>query len=139
MSTRPWRVRTIAAVAALVTGGVLAGCSSSSPSTGSSSSGPTGVLTITTGAAGAFADDFNLFSPNAEDPTNGMIYEPLFFFDTAKAGAVQPWLGTSYAWSNGGKTRDGAAQARREVDRRQAVHQRGRRVHVRPGDHSTWR
>ena len=33
-----------------------------------------------------------------------MIYEPLFFFDTAKAGDVKPWLGTSYAWSNGGKT-----------------------------------
>lgn len=104
MSTRPWRVRTIAAVAALVTGGVLAGCSSSSPSTGSSSSGPSGALTITTGAAGAFADDFNLYSPNAEDATNGMIYEPLFFFDTAKDGVVKPWLGTSYAWSNGGKT-----------------------------------
>jgi peptide/nickel transport system substrate-binding protein len=103
MSTRPWRVRTIAAVAALVTGGVLAGCSSSA-STGSSSSGPSGALTITTGAAGAFADDFNLYSPNAEDATNGMIYEPLFFFDTAKDGVVKPWLGTSYAWSNGGKT-----------------------------------
>jgi peptide/nickel transport system substrate-binding protein len=103
MSTRPWRVRTIAAVAALVTAGVLAGCSSS-PSTSSSSTASTGVLTITTGAAGTFADDFNLYSPNAEDPTNGMIYEPLFFFDTAKDGVVKPWLGTSYAWSNGGTT-----------------------------------
>ena len=69
-----------------------------------SSAAPSGVLTITTGAAGSFADDFNLYSPNAEDPTNGMIYEPLFFFDTAKDGVVKPWLGTSYAWSNGGKT-----------------------------------
>jgi peptide/nickel transport system substrate-binding protein len=103
MPTRPWRVRTVAAVAALVTAGVLAGCSSS-PSTSSSSTAPTGVLTITTGAAGSFADDFNLYSPNAEDATNGMIYEPLFFFDTAKDGVVKPWLGTSYAWSNAGKT-----------------------------------
>jgi peptide/nickel transport system substrate-binding protein len=102
MPTRPWRVRTVAAVAALVTAGVLAGCSSS-PSTSSSSTAPTGVLTITTGAAGSFADDFNLYSPNAEDATNGMIYEPLFFFDTAKDGVVKPWLGTSYAWSNAGK------------------------------------
>ena len=33
-----------------------------------------------------------------------MIYEPLLFFNTAKAGSVQPWLATSYAWSNGGKS-----------------------------------
>ena len=33
-----------------------------------------------------------------------MIYEPLFFYDTAKAGDIKPWLGTSYAWSDGGKT-----------------------------------
>ncbi len=94
--------------AAVLAGGLLAACSSSSPSSspssGSPSTGPTGVLTITTGAAGTFADDFNLYSPNAEDATNGMIYEPLFFFDTAKDGVVDPWLGTSYAWSNGGKT-----------------------------------
>jgi peptide/nickel transport system substrate-binding protein len=92
----------MAAVAALLTGGLLAACGGSG--TSSSSAGPTGVLTITTGAAGTFADDFNLYSPNAEDATNGMIYEPLFFFDTAKDGVVKPWLGTSYAWSNGGET-----------------------------------
>ena len=64
---------------------------------------PHGVVTVTTGAAGTFADDFNPFSPNAEDPSHGMVYEPLFFFDTANAGKVSPWLGTSYAWSNHGK------------------------------------
>jgi peptide/nickel transport system substrate-binding protein len=91
--------------AAVLAGGLLAACSSSSsPSSSSPSAGPTGVLTITTGAAGTFADDFNLYSPNAEDATNGMIYEPLFFFDTAKDGVVDPWLGTSYKWSNGGRT-----------------------------------
>ena len=89
--------------AAVLAGGLLAACSSSgssSPSSSGSSTGPTGVLTITTGAAGTFADDFNLYSPNAEDATNGMIYEPLFFFDTAKDGVVDPWLGTSYQWSS---------------------------------------
>ena len=105
MSLRPWRMRTIAGCAALATVGMLAGCGGSSGGgSSSSSSGSTGVLTITTGAAGAFQDDFNLYSPNAEDPTNGMIYEPLFFYDTAKAGQISPWLGTSYAWSNGGRT-----------------------------------
>jgi peptide/nickel transport system substrate-binding protein len=102
MSWRPWRVRAIAAAATIVAAGLLAACGSGSSSS-SSSSGPTGVLTVATGAT-AYPDDFNLYSPNAEDATNGMIYEPLFFYNTAKAGDIRPWLGTSYAWSNGGKT-----------------------------------
>ena len=92
----------VTAVTALI---ALSGCSSSSNGHPSSSgSGPSGTLTLATGATGNFANDFNPFSPNVETPTNGMIYEPLFFFNTAKAGDVQNWLGTSYAWSNGGKT-----------------------------------
>jgi peptide/nickel transport system substrate-binding protein len=107
MSSRPWRVRAIAATATVAAAGLLAACGSSSGSgsapAGSSKSGPTGILTVATGAT-AYPDDFNLYSPNAEDATNGMIYEPLFFYDTAKAGVIKPWLGTSYAWSAGGKT-----------------------------------
>jgi peptide/nickel transport system substrate-binding protein len=104
MLSRPWRVRGIAAGATLVAVGLLAACGGSGGSgSGSSSSGPTGVLTVATGAT-AYPDDFNLYSPNAEDATNGMIYEPLFFYNTAKAGDIKPWLGTSYAWSGGGKT-----------------------------------
>ena len=108
MLSRPWRVRGIAAGATIVAAGLLAACggssgSGSASSGATSSSGPTGVLTVATGAT-AYPDDFNLYSPNAEDATNGMIYEPLFFYNTAKAGDVKPWLGTSYAWSNGGKT-----------------------------------
>jgi peptide/nickel transport system substrate-binding protein len=105
---RHWHVLLTSTVAAFLAAAALAACSSSSGSNGSSSgsaaSGPSGVLTVTTGSAGDFVNNFNQFSPNAEVPSRGMIYEPLFFFDTAKAGSVQPWLGTSYAWSNGGKT-----------------------------------
>jgi peptide/nickel transport system substrate-binding protein len=105
MSSRPWRVRTIAAGAAIVTAVMLAACGSSGTSAKSgSSTSSSSVLTITTGAAGTFQDDFNPFSPNVEDAANGMIYEPLFFWDTAKSGVIDPWLGTSYAWSSGGKT-----------------------------------
>jgi peptide/nickel transport system substrate-binding protein len=105
MSLRPWRMRTIAAGAAVVTAaGVLAACGGSSGSgSASSSSGSSGVLTVATGAT-AYTDDFNLFSPNQQDATNGMIYEPMFFYNTVKDGDVKPWLGTRYAWSNGGKT-----------------------------------
>src|SRR3984885_363829 len=103
MSLRPWRMGMIATGAALLATGMLAACGSSGSSSTTSSSGPTGVLTVATGAT-SYPDDFNLYSPNAEDATNGMIYEPLFFYDTAKAGEITPWLGTTYAWSNGGKT-----------------------------------
>jgi peptide/nickel transport system substrate-binding protein len=107
--TRHWNVRPVAlAATALVAAGVLAACSGSGGGGGggggSSSSKQSGVLTVTTGSAGTLADNFNQFSPAVEDPTNGMIYEPLFFYNTAKSGDVKPWLGTSFAWSNGGKT-----------------------------------
>ena len=104
MIARPRPRRLLAgatAVAALI---ALSGCSSSGDSHSSSGSGPSGTLTLASGATGNFADDFNPYSPNVETPTNGMIYEPLFFFNTAKAGDVQNWLGTGYAWSNGGRT-----------------------------------
>ncbi len=90
MSSKPWRVRAIAASATVAAVSMLAACggSSNGSSSGSTSSasGPTGVLTVATGAT-AYPNDFNLYSPNAEDATNGMIYEPLFFYDTAKAAA----------------------------------------------------
>ena len=69
------------------------------------------MLTVATGAT-AYPDDFNLYSPNAEDATNGMIYEPLFFYNTAKAGDIKPWLGTSYAWSGGRQDADRPAAPR---------------------------
>lgn len=107
MSSRLWRVRAIAVGTVLAAAGLVAGCASggSGGSGGSagSPSGANGLLTVATGAT-AYPDDFNLYSPNAEDATNGMIYEPLFFYDTAKAGEIEPWLGTSYKWTNGGKT-----------------------------------
>lgn len=61
------------------------------------------TLEVTTGSTGNFVDNFNPFSGSAEDPTRGMIYEPLYFFDTADAARKSPWLATSYAFSNGGK------------------------------------
>ncbi len=104
MSSRSWRVRTIAVAGPNAAGTALAACASGSGSSTSSAASSNSVLTITTGAAGTFQDDFNPFSPNVEDAANGMLYEPLFFYDTAKAGVVDPWLGKSFAWSNAGMT-----------------------------------
>jgi ABC-type transport system substrate-binding protein len=107
MWSRSLRVRSAAlAAAALAVTGLLAACGngSSSSSSASSSSGASGVVTGSFGSGATFTNDFNPFSPSVQDPANGMIYEPLLFFNTAKAGSVKPWLATSYSWSNGGKS-----------------------------------
>jgi peptide/nickel transport system substrate-binding protein len=95
-------VRALAgATAALLVIGVLAGCGDSKAST-KTVAGPNGVLTVTTGASTPFQADFNPFSPNDNDATNGMIYEPLYYFDTVDSSQVNPWLANSYAWSTDG-------------------------------------
>jgi peptide/nickel transport system substrate-binding protein len=53
---------------------------------------------------GPFQADFNPFSPNDNVATNGMIYEPLYYFDTVDSTRVSPWLATRYAWGAGGKS-----------------------------------
>jgi peptide/nickel transport system substrate-binding protein len=99
------RARDIACTASVVVlAGVLAACGGGSGGSGSGSggSGASGVVTATLGNSSPFSANFNPFSPSALDPTWGMIYEPLMFFDTAQAGNVQPWLATSYTWGAGG-------------------------------------
>jgi peptide/nickel transport system substrate-binding protein len=93
-----------AAIASLAVVGLLTSCSSGGSASSSSSGGANRIVTAETGQAGQFVDNFNPFSPNAQRPTLGMIYEPLMYFNIAKAGTPQPWLAKSFAWSNGGKT-----------------------------------
>ncbi|HEX3749012.1 MAG TPA: ABC transporter substrate-binding protein, partial [Streptosporangiaceae bacterium] len=96
-----------AAVVLLVGSLLLAACSGSTGSSGSSASsgsGASGTLTIAFGNNTPFVDDFNPFSPTSNLQSQGLIYEPLWFFDMADASQSHPWLATSYAWSNGGKT-----------------------------------
>jgi peptide/nickel transport system substrate-binding protein len=94
--------------AALLAGTVLiAACSSSgsgASSGGATSKSSSGTLTIAFGNNTPFADDFNPFSPTANLEAQGLIYEPLWFFDMADASQNHPWLAESYAWSNGGKS-----------------------------------
>jgi peptide/nickel transport system substrate-binding protein len=89
------------AIAALA----LAGCTSSS---GSGTSGR--YMNIYTGNPGAIPQDFNPFSSSVYwGPTGsilGAVYEPLFYYNTAKNEAPQPWLATSLTVSPDGKTYD---------------------------------
>lgn len=80
-------------------------CAATSIGTGPAAAATNSVLTVNVGNSGLFPDVFNPFAPpGTEDPTFGMIYEPLMFFDTAKQGIVDPWLATSYKWGNAGKS-----------------------------------
>lgn len=54
-----------------------------------------------------FTNNFNPLDSNSfckEMSVCSLVYEPLYQFDTIKAGTSYPWLATAYAWSNGGKT-----------------------------------
>ncbi len=54
-----------------------------------------------------FTDNFNPFDSSSfaeQLSVRSLVNEPLFEFDTLKANTQYPWLATSYAWSNGGKT-----------------------------------
>jgi peptide/nickel transport system substrate-binding protein len=78
-----------------------AACGGSSGSGAPKSSGPSGVITVN-GSASPFTANFNPYSPSAQIGTTGMIYEPLMFFNTAKAGDIEPWLARSYTWNSDG-------------------------------------
>ncbi len=92
--------RAIAAAAALALSGTLAACGGG----GSGGGGAGGVLTVSAGAGGNFVRNFNPYAPQPLQATNGMIYEPLFHFNAARTGEVDPWLATKYTWADGGKS-----------------------------------
>lgn len=97
--------RRICLAALAAAGLLLAACSSSATSSSAAAkSTSSGTLTIGFGNNTPFTDDFNPFSPTSQLPAQGLIYEPLWYFDMADASQSHPWLATSYAWSNGGKT-----------------------------------
>ncbi|MCP2328193.1 peptide/nickel transport system substrate-binding protein [Hamadaea flava] len=62
------------------------------------------ILNVFAGASGQFTENYNQFAPTPLNGTRGLIYEPLFFFNQAKADDVQPLLATKYEFGDGGKT-----------------------------------
>jgi peptide/nickel transport system substrate-binding protein len=109
---RFYKKRVVAATAVLLLGAGLAACSSSGSSTGatgtSSAASNEPALVMESSPETSLTDNFNPFDESA--PVNGMgatglVYEPLYEFDLANPSAAPyPWLATSYAWSNSGKT-----------------------------------
>jgi peptide/nickel transport system substrate-binding protein len=105
--------RTVKALAAatILAMGVAACSSSTSSSSGTASTstvkqGPPLVVVDNTGQV--FAQTFNPYvstSLGVEDNMQSMTYEPLLEFNIMQpTQAPIPWLASSYAWSNAGKT-----------------------------------
>jgi peptide/nickel transport system substrate-binding protein len=98
---------TLAAVLCAVGALVLSACGSSTPSSKTPSS-TSSTLVLEQSPTGPVSRDFNPFSSTSADNLLGatnMIYDPLMQFDLLKSPATTyPWLATSYAWSNSGKT-----------------------------------
>ena len=109
-----WRLHSYRRLCAVAAAGVLAGglaacSSSSSSSSGSASTGTTTgkTLVMESSPETAITQDFNPFATTAAPwgmGATGLIYEPLIQFDLAAPPKYYPWLATSYAWSNDGKT-----------------------------------
>jgi peptide/nickel transport system substrate-binding protein len=87
----------LAAVAALA----LAGCSAKSST--NKSSGET-TITLFNGSVGNFTENFNpLLSTGAElQPSQGVIYETLYYYNMARAQKPRPVLATGYSWNSDG-------------------------------------
>src|SRR4051794_36081104 len=79
----------VAGAAALV----LSGCSGSSTASGSSS------VTVFNGATGPIAENWNPFSPSQLQPTLGVIYEPLYYYNLASTAKPKPELATDFSWN----------------------------------------
>lgn len=93
-------------VAAGLAASALAVTGCTSGSSGPSASGPNGSgksqITIFNGATGTIAENFNPFSPTLLQPTLGVIYEPLYYYNLASTAAPKPELATAFKWNAGG-------------------------------------
>lgn len=108
MSIRTRRTRrpilaAVAAVAAL--GLTLSACSGDSGDEGSSEAGGTtadaGPTSISV-SFGEIVENWNPFSPTALQPTRGVIFETLYWYNLASEEDPTPMLATGYEWNEDG-------------------------------------
>lgn len=66
--------------------------------------GPKGTLNLAEDEGGPFVNNYNPFTGSHTTDTMSYVYETLLQFDLADSSVVSPWLSSSYAWSDNGKT-----------------------------------
>jgi peptide/nickel transport system substrate-binding protein len=87
------------ALTAACTAGTGTGTGTASTGTGE---GGTSSITVFNGATGTINENWNPFSPTALQPTLGVIYEPLFWYNLAQTSDPTPLLGTDFSWNDDG-------------------------------------
>ena len=88
-----------AATAALAL--AITGCSDG-PSTGGKANGENSSITIN-GTAATITENWNPFSPTALQPTLGVIFESLYYYNLASDVPPRPMLATGFSWDTTGK------------------------------------
>ena len=83
---------------------LVAACSGGTAANTATTANSTYIFNLYTGATGQFVENFNPFAPSPTHGTLGMIFEPLMFFNQAKANDVAPLLATKYEFTDQGKT-----------------------------------
>ncbi|MDR0960313.1 MAG: ABC transporter substrate-binding protein [Propionibacteriaceae bacterium] len=98
------RIAATAIAAALAASLGLAGCGTTSATPDSDPSGDGAVgITVFNGATGALTQNFNPFmAGTALQPTLGVIYEPLYWYNLADTSQPVPILATGYTWNDDG-------------------------------------
>ncbi|GLW28402.1 ABC transporter substrate-binding protein [Actinoplanes regularis] len=92
----------VAASAALAL--AVAGCSDGGGGgTDANKGAANSSITIFNGATGTIVENWNPFTPTFLQPTNGLIYEPLYWYNFAAESKPTPMLATGYAWDGAGK------------------------------------
>ncbi|PYI39377.1 ABC transporter substrate-binding protein [Arthrobacter psychrolactophilus] len=91
-------------VVAAATAGILALSGCSSETGGSNNSGDAGAsaITVFNGATGAISENWNPFSPTMLQPTQGVIYEPLYYYNLAAESEPKSLLATAFSWNADG-------------------------------------
>src|SRR5215469_17516467 len=87
----------------LLSGALLMATALSACEGSSGGNGPSGSLTIVPSPKGNFTANFNPFFSGsaANDPSFGMIYEPLMAQHSYNGTPAEPWLATSATWNTG--------------------------------------
>ncbi|MDR1448692.1 MAG: ABC transporter substrate-binding protein, partial [Propionibacteriaceae bacterium] len=102
---RPSKRQTLASAACLAALALTLGaCGAQDPDDGESGAASTSV-SVFTGQVGDFtAPNFNPFNTTGSflQPTQGVIYEALFYYNIARADDPRPILGTAFEWNEDG-------------------------------------
>jgi peptide/nickel transport system substrate-binding protein len=97
------RAGTVLAAAGLAAA-LVAGCGSEKGSSGGSNIATSKIINVSTTGTGVVANFNPYAAASSLVGTQGLIYEPLFYFNTVRSGDIQPQLGTAYSFADNGKT-----------------------------------